>query len=43
MTVSGRGSAGKGMKPFPALGMRHPISPQDPFKSLIIRESILSQ
>ena len=33
----------KGMKPFPVLGMPHPISPQDPCKCLIIKESVYAQ
>ena len=33
----------QGMKPFPALGMRHPISPEHPCKCLIIKGSIWSQ
>ncbi len=31
------------MKPFPALGMRHPTTPKYPCKCLIIKESIWSQ
>ena len=36
-------SAGKGFMPFPALGMRHPISLKYSCKCLIIKESIWSQ
>ena len=36
-------SAGKGIKPLSALGMRHPITPKYPCKCLIIKESIWSQ
>ena len=33
----------KGMKPFPALDMRHHISPKDPYKCLIVNGAIMSQ
>ena len=33
----------KGMKPFPAPGVRHPISPKDPYEYLIIKGCIWSQ